>query len=424
MVYDSPNIQNIYNNLVKFLSAKSCSSIAVGVSGGSDSTFLLLMLHKVGRALGIKVVGLIVNHNIRAESCSEANSVQSYFKDLGITVNVLHVTTNINKSIQENARIERYKLLLEYCTNKNIQYLFIAHNLEDQLETYIMRKSKGDNIVGLSCMHRYRIVDNITLLRPMLTLSNVCIKQYLSNNNYLWVEDPSNTNLHYSRVRVRQELAKLDDSKKTAILSDIYSHQTQRLIIEAQVDYFIHNYISISNYLEIKVPYNKLYLLPNTSQIYLLRYILRVAGGMRYGIAIKKSKDILNILNSNCNIKVTAGRCIIHKKHNYIYIFREYRNIEIYPVSEHSNTYRWDGRFIINYIPQEFKRPGVVLQPLTYSDYCNLLLQDDYRPYLLDMYSKHNIRTLPWIYENGSLIVSSILCTLKQDFFSNYVIKK
>ena len=94
----------------------------------------------------------MVNHNIRKNSKQEAQKVKKLLKKFDINLNILTNKSKINKNIQSQARQIRYKLLEDFCHKNRINIVLTAHNLEDQVETFFIRLSRGCGLTGLSAM--------------------------------------------------------------------------------------------------------------------------------------------------------------------------------------------------------------------------------------------------------------------------------
>ncbi len=182
--------------------------IAVAVSGGADSMSMILL----AKTLGTKIIALIVDHGLRAESANEAKSVQSQLKGLGIETVVLNWEGSKPKSnIHENARRERYKLLTDYCISKEIKHLLVAHTKNDQAETVMLRIYRGSGVDGISAMREKSVKNGVVILRPLLGVNRVEIEAYLKQKKVSWVNDPSNSNTKFERVKIRQLLGGIEE---------------------------------------------------------------------------------------------------------------------------------------------------------------------------------------------------------------------
>ena len=105
--------------------------------------------------------------------------LKKYFISLKIFKN----NKKINKNIQGEARNVRYEILTKYCYQKKIKTIITAHNLEDQVETFLIRLSRGSSLKGLSSMRDLTKINNkIYLLRPFLNTKKIVLIKIAKNN--------------------------------------------------------------------------------------------------------------------------------------------------------------------------------------------------------------------------------------------------
>ena len=94
--------------------------------------------------------------------------------------------------IQDAARQARYKLLTDWCWMNGADALLVAHTLEDQAETFLMRLLRGSGVDGLAGMRAASMVNGLPLLRPLLGVAKRDLKDELRDVGQDWIEDPSN----------------------------------------------------------------------------------------------------------------------------------------------------------------------------------------------------------------------------------------
>ena len=118
---------------------------------------------------------------------------------------------NLSERLQQKARVARYRLIDELRDGADV--VLMAHTLEDQAETVLMRLRRPAGIDGLAGIPQKRRVfseqDDFWLLRPLLKSSGVRLRAFLTEQAVDWVEDPSNSDRKYERVRMRQHLSVL-----------------------------------------------------------------------------------------------------------------------------------------------------------------------------------------------------------------------
>lgn len=225
------------------------NTIAVAVSGGADSMALSLLMHEWAEPLGKKMIGLTVDHQLRNNSTQEAIQVHTWFKYYGIEHHTLtweHFSSLPLSGLQTKARSARYHLLEEWCKNANVDALMTAHHAQDQLETFLMRLSKGSGLTGLCGIRPLIKTSWGYLCRPLLTISPEQLKTTLLRFNQLFIEDPSNKNLEFTRVRWRQFLPLLarEGLDPQAIQLTIERLQSAESLIEEQTNIALTNCVS------------------------------------------------------------------------------------------------------------------------------------------------------------------------------------
>ena len=181
------------------------SRIAVAVSGGGDSMALALLVRDWVKAHGGEVIAYTVNHGLRAESAAEASKVSALLKEKGIAHEILTWEgEKPSTHIQELAREARYKLLTDTCRKRGFAFLAVAHNLEDQTETFWMRLAHGSGLDGLAGMAAARDADGVKIIRPVLGFTRTELRATCEQHAIEWIEDPSNKNDKYLRVKLRE----------------------------------------------------------------------------------------------------------------------------------------------------------------------------------------------------------------------------
>ena len=187
-------------------SARGHSRLALAVSGGPDSLALLLVAHV---ALPGRVVAATVDHGLRSGAAAEAAQVARVCADLGVPHETLSVAV-AEGNVQAQARAARYAALAAWMEREALGALATAHHADDQAETLVMRLNRGSGVAGLAGVRERGLVPGtrLVLLRPVLgwrraELAGVAAKLHPA-------DDPSNHNLAFDRVRVRQALADSD----------------------------------------------------------------------------------------------------------------------------------------------------------------------------------------------------------------------
>lgn len=184
--------------------------LAAGVSGGADSLALALLADRWVRARGGYLAALTVDHGLRAESAAEARQVAEWLAARGIAHTILTWDgPRPSANLQDAARAARYALLESWCRAHGCLHLLTAHHLQDQAETVLLRLARGSGVDGLAAMPALRETGACRLLRPLLAVPHERLSAVLALAGQRWIEDPSNRNRGFARVRLRQAAAAL-----------------------------------------------------------------------------------------------------------------------------------------------------------------------------------------------------------------------
>lgn len=187
--------------------------MAIAVSGGADSLCLALLASRWRKGCH----ALIVDHGLRPESGEEATTAARCAEGLGLTAHVLRLELPVvDSGLQERARAARYAALREACHRLGILDLLVAHHRDDQIETIAMRENARSGASGLAGIALSTELSDIRVLRPLLEVEPARLRATLENERVPWVEDPSNRNRRFERVRWRQDLQVADRRRLSA----------------------------------------------------------------------------------------------------------------------------------------------------------------------------------------------------------------
>ncbi|MBV9835803.1 MAG: tRNA lysidine(34) synthetase TilS [Alphaproteobacteria bacterium] len=181
--------------------------LAVAVSGGRDSLALALLAREWVRTRGGELVALVVDHALRPESAAEAEQVRLTLASCGIEAHVFRLRWQRRPSsgLQEAARARRYRILRDWCGEQGVLHLLLAHQADDQAETYVLRKERDSGPDGLAGMSACVEFPEVRVLRPLLPVPRARLSASLKARRQPWIDDPSNEDPAYRRARLRIE---------------------------------------------------------------------------------------------------------------------------------------------------------------------------------------------------------------------------
>ncbi|MBQ8250784.1 MAG: tRNA lysidine(34) synthetase TilS [Alphaproteobacteria bacterium] len=330
-----------FEKIVTSLKLSTGTRWAVAVSGGADSLCLTILLHELCQKNNIQLIALTVNHNIRPESLSEAQKVHSFCEKNGIFHVVLENLEPIgNKSVEEEARRIRYNLLTSYCEKESITHLFVAHQMEDQVETFLSRLARGSGVDGLSAIKPITKKNGITIVRPFLDVLKKDIVSFLMKKEIKWIEDPMNQDVQYERVKWRKFLPELE---KNGLSKQFISLSTKRLCrvqetmqwlvqeaVQSCVTYFNEGYALIDK--------EKYLTYPTEVKIRILAEVVKTIGQSDKIISL----ELLERVVFNFPQKTTLANCILVPHKKGVFIAKEYSKIEQQKKIKANIWMKWD----------------------------------------------------------------------------------
>lgn len=190
----------------------------VAVSGGADSVALLHLLHEAAEARRLNLHAAHLDHALRSDSPADAAHVRELCSALAVPLSVARIDIAAlaragTGGLEETAREARRTFLRETAQAHGCEWIALAHQRDDQAETFLLRLLRGAGTTGLAGM---RPVDP-PFVRPLLDFSRVELVEWLAGEGIAWREDASNRDPAFARNRVRHELLPLLESYNPAI---------------------------------------------------------------------------------------------------------------------------------------------------------------------------------------------------------------
>lgn len=324
--------------------------VIVAVSGGSDSLALLLLAHAWAQTIDVTLHAVTVDHGLRPEAAAEAAFTAAVCEGLGID----HTTLGWeglkpHSGLADAARRARYTILEEFAGAIGADIILAGHTADDQAETVWMRQLRGDTAVGargLAGMARLTLLPAGTrLLRPLLHVSRAQLRDYLGQLSQSWIDDPSNTDAAYERVRTRQHLAANPQLKQqliafAAVMTDlraVAARDTARLLaatVRMEAGPVFH--------LDLAVARNA----PDTILAQAVQVLVAIAGGAEHFIAHGRALTMARPPDGQATKRATIGGAVIENSGAELRFYRERRNLESVMLGP-GESVLWDGRYDI-----------------------------------------------------------------------------
>ena len=316
------------------------TTLGVAVSGGGDSFALLHVL--AARGIGLRAV--TVDHGLRDESADEAAQVASLCEQLSVPHRVLKWEGwNRSGNLQDAARQARLGLVSAWAKEENITHIALGHTLDDQAETVLLRLARGSGVDGLSGMAARREDGPITWVRPLLDARRDELRAYLETHNVSWIDDPSNDDPRYDRVKARQALAVLADLGITTdgLVATANRMQDARMALEDTTLTLADACVEITAAGEVRLNAATFNSAPDELRYRLLSATLQWISGAAYRPRFDSLRGVLERIDSE--VGQTWHGCVIRSKFGNIIVRREVSRVA--PACAIDTV--WDHRWMV-----------------------------------------------------------------------------
>lgn len=301
--------------------AKGVAHLAVAVSGGPDSMALALLARDYCEANNIGLSALIVDHGLRSESASEAQYVGQTLAQHRIKSQILTWRgQKPSANIHEHARTMRYQLMTSYCKEHQISHLALGHHLDDQAETVMMRIFRGTGVDGLVAMKAKSKRDGVTLLRPLLSYSKMQLLEFVMMRGVAFVEDPSNHNLRFERVRIRQMMAEFPEIWRQRLVLLASNAQRSSSYLQQQADAAFEKLIVSDDPLAIDL--NQYRSLHEEIALRVLNLLLKQSGAIK-GARLRSLLKLHHNLHEMNPKTITLGGCVFRCRKGRVMLIPE-----------------------------------------------------------------------------------------------------
>lgn len=334
------------------------AKIGIAVSGGSDSVALMLLLAEWALYHKKTLHIYTVDHGLRPAAASEAQGVVKLAEKFGLSARVLRWEgPKPSTGVQAKARAARYDLIKHAMVEDDVHILTSAHHLEDQAETVLMRLAHGSGLNGLSAMRSNAVVAGVDVFRPLLAVPKDVLSACVQLSGEVSVQDPSNADRHYERVRWRQMMPQLtaeglnplrlaDFARRSARANDALAVYTQAAVRDV---------VAISPFGELTVSHADFCALPEEIALRLLSHMVGWAGARARPFALSPLENLLaNLLENEALAPQTMSGAVICSRDKQISVMRESAKINLNTMSlKAGETVCWDGRFRVSNVSSD-----------------------------------------------------------------------
>ncbi len=309
--------------------------LAVALSGGPDSTALVLLADRWVRNRGGTLLAFIVDHGLREGSAVEARAVARRCASRGIVSRVLAWSgTKPASAIEETARHTRYRLLEMACRRHGILHLLTAHHRQDHLETVALRRESGSGPMGLAGMSRCVERPAFRILRPLLGVHPARLKATLRECGEPWLDDPMNRDSRFARVRLRQQ----------GVPDCPAGHSDSRPALEGELARLLPRMAHVDGRGVATLERSAWQDLPTRMGCLVLERLAMTVGGGAYPPAARKTGRLARLLHADAALAATLGHCRWQGR-SEVTVRREKRNLPVIEGHGGEAEILWDGRF-------------------------------------------------------------------------------
>lgn len=336
---------NMYKKVCSFISANKLiednDRIVAGVSGGADSVCLLNILHRLSQERNIRLLVVHINHGLRGrEADLDEEFVKKLCQQWGIELysfsyDVRRIASCEGLTEEEAGRYIRYRTFYDVCKKNDCSKIAVAHNKNDNAETFLFNLFRGSGIKGLAGMQPKRTVTvdgyNIDIIRPLLCAERKEIEAYLQAEGIHYRTDSSNLSDDYTRNRIRNRILSyaVEEINKQAIKN---IHEASQKLQEAR-DYIEYNIslcykkiVEINNN-EYRIPLKALQKEAAIIQKGLIRHIIENMTGQLKDLEAKHIDAVLALSGRQVG-KLVQLPCGIVAEREYDYILLRHKNIQ------------------------------------------------------------------------------------------------
>jgi tRNA(Ile)-lysidine synthase len=330
--------------------------VALAVSGGSDSTALMHLAKAwaVRNHPELKLTALTVDHGLRPEAAGEAKAAGEWAERLGLSHHILTWEGHKPETgLQAWAREARYSLMTDWCKANGAGRLVTGHTLDDQAETVLMRLERSLSPGSLAGIAQAGEWDGVALLRPLLSISRQALRDYLAALDQDWIEDPSNEDRRFERVRVRQAMSGLlphgVTPERLAALAEASARTN--ILLERLAGQWLARWLKEQDWGICHAPREPFLALPEPLQQHILARIIGHYGG---GEAKPEAEELRRAARwvAEGPIRCTLGGAVLGRRKQAFWVTREAARIAAEPlVIPATGMVIWDGRFRIEASP-------------------------------------------------------------------------
>ncbi len=305
---------------------------------------LLRLLHDFAQDHPIALFCVTVDHGLRKEAADEARRVAEVCQQLGVRHETLiWKDWDGSGNTQNAARVARYTLMSDWARRCGVSTIALGHTQDDQAETVLMRLARGAGVDGLSAMSPKSDRWGVTWLRPLLHVSRAALRAYLTARDQSWIEDPTNDDTRYDRIKARQALDHLAPFGLTReTLAQVAGNMAEaRTALSQQTAAAARDIADVKGG-ALSLDWPAVQHLPKEISRRLIVQALQWISGAVYAPRQRSIAAVMAALRAAGS--ATLEECHLKVINNTLWIFRELKAVEAASVPLGA---LWDGRWVV-----------------------------------------------------------------------------
>ena len=314
------DLSKVYLNFKHNFKKLKYKSYVIAISGGPDSLALAALAKALSYERKLKFYNVLVDHKIRHNSKKEADQVKLLLKKHSFSCKIISNKSKIIKNIQSQARDVRYGILKNFCKKKKVKIILTAHNLEDQVETFFIRLSRGSGITGLSGMKTISKLDkDVSLFRPLLDVKKKTMIKISKKIFGKYFKDPSNKNTKYLRTKIRNLETPLQRSgvNYDQIIKSIKNLASSKETLDQYFEKIFEEIVKIHKN-EVLINWKKFKTLNLEMKIKIINSAIKILKNNYYNPRASKVSNLIGYLESNKYKRFTLAKCQFIKKRDHL----------------------------------------------------------------------------------------------------------
>mgnify|MGYP003953181555 CR=1 FL=1 len=405
MNYDSKIIEVLEEKFHEEMKIIEDSSIGVAVSGGGDSLALLLLASKWAKSSKKILRVVTVDHHLREESKDEALYVRTVSHKLGLEHEILDWICHSRKgNLQAEASLARKRLICGWANEHAIATVLLGHTIEDQAENFLMRLARGSGVDGLSGMKRLKKLFGKLFFRPLLSFQRVDLRHYLCHQNIKWVDDPSNEDMKFTRIKARKILKNLQyiGVNPRVIVETANRMEKATFVLNDAAKDIGKKYLRLRFWGDVEVDRQLFKMARNETYLRLLAHLIKWISGNIYRPRYNELNDFALELNKKTFKARTFGGVIARSLDKKKIVLRREASVPTFITQVPAKKFIWDGRWKITLTSNQLGHLEKI-GPL--GDEGLAQVRENFPTSI----PKEGLRSVPTLFCNGLVVASPLL---------------